>query len=63
MQSSEPLPSSVEDSTAADSEFAHRYDDPEDPSELTIFAPESQKLTTEWITADRSTAVALDQFQ
>ncbi|MFB6122344.1 MAG: hypothetical protein ABEJ78_02655 [Haloferacaceae archaeon] len=37
------------------------YDDPENPAELTIFSPESEDLTTEWITTDRSTAVPLEK--
>jgi hypothetical protein len=39
----------------------HLVDDRTDPSELTIFAP--QNLTTEWLTADRSAAVPLDQIR
>lgn len=37
------------------------YDEPSNPSELTVFAPD--RLTTEWLTADRSAAVPLDRIR
>ncbi|MFB6222997.1 MAG: hypothetical protein ABEH86_04910 [Haloarcula sp.] len=39
------------------------YDDPEDPSELTIFSSDLQKSMTEWVTADRSTIIPLDRIR
>ena len=39
------------------------YDDPEDPSELTIFPSDLQQSVTEWVTADRSAAVSLDELR
>lgn len=36
------------------------YDDPLDPSELTIFVPEPSARTTAWITVDKATAVSLE---
>lgn len=39
------------------------YDDPSEPSELTIFSPEGESMVTEWITADHSAAVALDSVR
>lgn len=36
------------------------YDDPLDPSELTIFARGTPERTTAWITAAESTAVPLE---
>lgn len=39
------------------------YDDCDDPSELTIFSPTSRKLSTEWVTADASSAVPLDRIR
>jgi hypothetical protein len=36
------------------------YDDPSNPSELTIFSPETM---TEWMTVDRSSAVRLDRIR
>jgi hypothetical protein len=27
-------------------------DDEEDPAEVTVFSPEAERMTTEWITAD-----------
>jgi hypothetical protein len=39
------------------------YDDPEDPSELTIFPSNLQESVTEWVTADRSAAVSLDELR
>lgn len=39
------------------------YDDPSNPSKLTIFSPEPRRLATEWVTADRSTAVRLDRLR
>lgn len=37
------------------------YDDAADPTELTVFAPENQRLTTEWVTANVSAAVPLEE--
>lgn len=40
------------------------YDDDEDPSEITVFPGEEGEMsTTEWITADMETAVALNEIQ
>jgi len=39
------------------------YDDPSNPSELTIFSPETPRMATEWLTVDRSAAVRLDRMQ
>jgi len=39
------------------------YDDPGSPSELTVFTPEKQRLATEWLTVDQSTAVELDDVR
>lgn len=38
------------------------YDDPSNPATLTIFSPESENLTTEWVTVDRASAVPLDRM-
>ena len=38
-----------------------KYDDPMDPSELTIFAPDAAVRTTAWISADDSAAIPLDR--
>lgn len=38
-----------------------QYDDPMNPSELTIFAPDASTRTTTWISADDSTAIPLDR--
>ncbi|WP_251329366.1 hypothetical protein [Haloplanus pelagicus] len=39
------------------------FDDPTDPAELTIFTPDTGRLATEWITADRETARSLDRMR
>lgn len=39
------------------------YDDPLDPSELTIYAPDGQRFATEWVTADQSAAIPIDQIR
>lgn len=36
------------------------YDDPLDPTELTIFVPDPSARTTAWITVDESTAISLE---
>jgi hypothetical protein len=38
-------------------------DDPSDPSELTVFAPETDSLATEWLTVDWETACDLDRLR
>ncbi|MFB6281591.1 MAG: hypothetical protein ABEH40_06195 [Haloferacaceae archaeon] len=44
-------------------DLRHRYDDREDPSELTVYSPEPENLATEWLTVDRSAAVRLDRIR
>jgi hypothetical protein len=39
------------------------YDDPSNPSELTIFSPEPPAMATEWLTVDRAAAVRLDRMR
>lgn len=39
------------------------FDDPSNPSTVTVFSPETDRLRTEWLTADRSTAVALESVR
>ncbi|EMA19854.1 MULTISPECIES: DUF7511 domain-containing protein [Haloarcula] len=39
------------------------YDDPENPSELTIFPSDCQQSVTEWVTADRSATVSLEELR
>lgn len=38
------------------------YDDPENPTALTVFSPKAEELTTSWITVDRGSAVSLDDI-
>lgn len=54
------LPSGRVPAFASEFELRGRYDDPEDPTELTVFSPGSDRITTEWVTADRSVLVPLD---
>lgn len=37
-----------------------RFDDPDDPAEVTVFAPEDDD-TTHWITVDAGSAVPIDE--
>jgi hypothetical protein len=39
------------------------FDDPENPSEVTITTPDTEQSVTEWVTVDRSTAVPLEEVQ
>ena len=39
------------------------YDDPADPTELTVYAPETERLATEWVTVNRSAAVSLERVR
>jgi hypothetical protein len=49
----------IEGRRSDDHELRYLYDDAENPSEVTIFSPGSERFPTEWMTADRSTAVPL----
>lgn len=44
-------------------ELEHLVDDETDPSELTVFSPSTDTLTTEWLTVDRADAVPLDSVR
>lgn len=48
---------------ATPARLAARYDDPIDPSELTLYDPESEKQTTEWLSADPETARSLEAMR
>lgn len=56
-------PSDTDLNEAPEFELDCLYDDPEDPSELTIFPSGRQQSVTEWVTADRSAAVSLDELR
>lgn len=45
-------------------ELEYSYDDPEDPSQITVF-PESIKydLSTNWITIDKDSAVSIEELR
>lgn len=55
---SEPVTDISEKIGSTSVEFLH--DNTVDPNELTLFSPGAERIVTEWITADVSTAVALD---
>lgn len=40
-------------------ELEYLYDDPEDPSKVTVFPTESDSPETEWVLTDYETAVSL----
>jgi hypothetical protein len=63
MSAVQDLPSRSELEERPTFELECLYDDAVDPTELTIFAPEEEKLTTEWVTADRSAAVPLEEIR
>jgi hypothetical protein len=46
-----------------DRRLACRPDDPADPTEVTIFAPESESPTTEWITIAYDAAVPATDWE
>jgi len=48
-----------------DDDLTHLYDDPDDPSEVTIVPAGSspERYLTEWVTADASTAVSLAEMR
>lgn len=63
MSTAEDSPSTARLMEAPEFELECRYDDPADPSELTVFSPATRHLATEWMTADRSTVVPLDRVR
>jgi len=44
-------------------ELSYRYDDAADPQELTVFAPGSERLSTEWLTVPADAAVDLAEMR
>jgi len=56
-------PATTELHSTPEFELECLFDDPADPSELTIFSPEGGNIATEWVTADRSTARSLDRMR
>jgi predicted RNA-binding protein with PUA-like domain len=52
-------PSGSEDLPTFDLEYY--YDDADDPGKVTVFDPESDEMTTTWITVGVEDAVALDR--
>lgn len=45
--------------TGLSSGLAARYDDPADPTELTLYDPDGDKELTEWLSVDPASAVSL----
>ena len=41
-------------------ELAYLFDEEEDPETVTVFSDEDDRITTEWMTVDRRSAVALE---
>jgi hypothetical protein len=56
-------PSPAELRSTPEFELECLFDDPSDPSELTIYTPETERLATEWVTADRGIAESLDRVR
>jgi hypothetical protein len=53
----------VELATAARYELHCLFDDVANPTEVTVFSPEGERTMTEWITADTTLAVSLDELR
>lgn len=51
-----PLPAPAEPESTG---LAARYDDPENPTELTLYDPDSDSPLTEWLSADPATVRSL----
>lgn len=63
MDSTDAVPSETRRGRAPKTELACLFDDPSDPSELTVFSPETPRMATEWLTVDRASAVRLDRMR
>ncbi|MDS0220133.1 hypothetical protein NDI54_02085 [Haloarcula sp. S1AR25-5A] len=63
MSTSTTPPTDTDLNEAPEFELDCLYDDPEDPSELTIFPSGRQQSVTEWVTADQSAVVSLDELR
>ena len=63
MSSREFRPSEDSVGDVPGAELGCLYDDPDDPSELTIFVPETPERTTAWITIDKPSAVSLEEYR
>lgn len=46
-----------------DLDLNHLFDDQENPSELTIYAPRTDDITTHWLTSDIESAVPVDTMR
>jgi len=48
-----------------DTDLTHLYDDPDDPSEVTVVpaGSEPERYLTEWVTADAATVVSLAEMR
>lgn len=44
-------------------ELTYRFDDEEDPQEVTLFLEGDEELATRWLTVDRGHAVPLESVQ
>jgi len=56
-------PATTELQSTPEFELECPFDDPADPSELTVFAPDTDSLATEWLTVDWETARSLDRLR
>jgi hypothetical protein len=53
----------VELATVPEYELHCLFDDVANPTEVTVFSPEGERTMTEWITADTTLAVSLDELR
>ncbi len=63
MDVTDAVPSDAGGERTPEIELACLYDDPSDPSELTVFSPETPRTVTEWLTVDRASAIRLDRIR
>jgi len=48
---------------APEFDLSHRFDDPRDPTTVTVFPGEGADSTTEWITVDTGYALPLEEIR
>jgi hypothetical protein len=56
-------PTAAELDTAPDFDLEYLFDDPQNPSEVTITTTDTEQSVTQWVTVDRSTAVPLEEVR
>jgi hypothetical protein len=60
MSGAEAVPGALDDLPSFELDYG--FDDPDHPTEVTIFAPDAESVTTSWLSIDAAHAVSIEDL-